>query len=77
MVNISSGSLRGAGDTRWPLIATTSLAWLVYLPLAYLLGVTLGGGLLGAWTGCAINSCLAAMVLLARFRNGTWQTITI
>lgn len=77
MVNISSGSLRGAGDTRWPLIATTSLAWLVYLPLAYVLGVTLGGGLLGAWAGCAINSCLAAMVLLARFRNGTWQTITI
>ena len=34
-------------------------------------------GLLGAWAGCAINSCLAAIVLLARFRNGTWQTITI
>lgn len=76
-VNISSGSLRGAGDTRWPLMATTSLAWMVYLPLAYLLGVTLEGGLLGAWTGCAVNSCLAAMTLLARFRRGTWQTITI
>jgi MATE family multidrug resistance protein len=77
LVNISSGSLRGAGDTRWPLMATTSLAWLVYLPLAYLLGVTLEGGLLGAWTGCAVNSCLAAIVLLARFQRRTWQTITI
>ncbi len=77
MVNISSGSLRGAGDTRWPLLATTSLAWLVYLPLAYFLGITLEGGLLGAWMGCAVNSFLAAMVLLARFRRRTWQTITI
>jgi MATE family multidrug resistance protein len=77
MVNISSGSLRGAGDTRWPLLVTTSLAWLVYLPLAYLLGITLGGGLLGAWVGCAVNSCLAAGALLARFRRGAWQTIRI
>jgi MATE family multidrug resistance protein len=77
MVNISSGSLRGAGDTRWPLMATTGLAWLVYLPLAYFLGITLEGGLLGAWAGCAVNSGLAAMTLLARFRRGTWQTITI
>jgi len=77
MVNISSGSLRGAGDTRWPLVATTTLAWLVYLPLAYFLGITLEGGLLGAWTGCAINSCLAAVTLLARFRRGAWHAITI
>jgi MATE family multidrug resistance protein len=77
MVNISSGSLRGAGDTRWPLVLTTGLAWLVYLPLAYFLGVTLEGGLLGAWSGCAANSCLAAIALLVRFRRGSWQTITI
>jgi MATE family multidrug resistance protein len=76
-VNISSGSLRGAGDTRWPLVATTSLAWLVYLPLAYLLGITLGFGLLGAWAGCAVNSCLVAIALLARFRRGAWRSIRI
>lgn len=77
MVNISSGSLRGAGDTRWPLMATTTLAWLVYLPLAYFLGITLEGGLLGAWTGCAVNSFLVSLTLLARFRRGAWKTITI
>lgn len=76
-VNITSGSLRGAGDTRWPLVATTALAWLVYLPLAYLLGITLGFGLLGAWAGCAVNSCLVAIALLARFRRGAWRSIRI
>ena len=77
MVNITSGSLRGAGDTRWPLVATTSLSWLFYLPLVYVLGVILDGGLLGAWIGCAINSCVAGMILLWRFRGGTWQSIRI
>lgn len=77
MGNISSGSLRGAGDTRWPLVATTSLAWFVYLPLAYFMGITLQGGLLGAWAGCAVNSSLVAMTLLARFRRGAWQAIAI
>jgi Na+-driven multidrug efflux pump len=77
MVNIASGSLRGAGDTRWPLVATTSLSWFFYLPLVYVLGVILNGGLLWAWAGCAINSCFAATILLWRFRRGTWQTIRI
>ena len=77
MVNITSGSLRGAGDTRWPLVATTSLAWLVYLPLSYYLGIHLNGGLLGAWVGCGVNACLTATVLLTRFRTGAWQSIVI
>jgi Na+-driven multidrug efflux pump len=41
------------------------------------LSVILDGGLLGAWMGCAINSFLAAGILLWRFRRGTWQTIRI
>ncbi len=32
---VASGSLRGAGDTRWPFVATTALAWFFFLPLAW------------------------------------------
>ncbi len=75
--NISSGSLRGAGDTRWPLVTKSCLSWFVYLPLVYLLGVILEGGLIGAWAGCAINSCLVAITLMLRFQRGAWQSIRI
>ena len=36
---IADGGLRGAGDTRWPMIARFLLSWFVFLPAAYFLGV--------------------------------------
>lgn len=74
---VSEGSLRGAGDTRWPFLVHTALAWGVYLPLAYLLGVTWGGGLTGAWLGATIYVVMLSGVLVWRFRSGAWETIEI
>ena len=45
---IAEGALRGAGDTRWPFAIHTLLGWGFFVPVAYLLGVTLDGGLRGA-----------------------------
>jgi MATE family multidrug resistance protein len=74
---IASGSLRGAGDTRWPFLVQTSLAWLLRLPLVYVVAVALGGGVTGAWLGeLGYVTVLGAMWLL-RFRSGVWRTIRI
>ena len=49
------GALRGAGDTRFPLVATI-VNWLVVrLPLAYVLAFPLGLGLTGVWVGIAAD----------------------
>jgi MATE family multidrug resistance protein len=74
---VASGSLRGAGDTRWPFLAQSVLAWGLFVPLAYLLGVTLEGGLVSAWIGGTIYVLVLSATLVWRFRSGTWQRIRI
>ncbi len=74
---IADGGLRGAGDTRWPMVVRFLLAWFLFLPAAYLLGVHLGGGLTWAWVGGLVYIAVLTGVLLARFRSGKWKTIEI
>jgi MATE family multidrug resistance protein len=74
---VASGSLRGAGDTRWPFLAQCALAWGLFVPLAYLLGVALGGGLLSAWVGGTFYVLVLSATLFWRFRSGAWQRIRI
>ena len=45
---ITSGSLRGGGDTRWSFVVSATLAWALRLPLVYLFGIFLEGGVEGA-----------------------------
>lgn len=74
---IAGGSLRGAGDTRWPFLVQASLAWTVRLPLVYLLAVVLGGGVTGAWLGELGYVAVLGAVWLLRFRVGAWRMIRI
>jgi MATE family multidrug resistance protein len=74
---VSQGALRGAGDTRWPFAVETAFGWGFFLPLAYVLGITLEGGLTGAWIGGLIYVCALAAVLVRRFRSGAWKRVAI
>ena len=74
---VASGALRGAGDTRFPFWVQTAAAWLLYLPAAWLLGVALDGGLLGAWIGASLYSLALSIVFVLRFRSGAWKSIRI
>jgi MATE family multidrug resistance protein len=74
---ITEGSLRGAGDTRWTFAAEFVLGWGLLVPAAYFLGVTLEGGLMGAWYGALLHIAALGMLLLWRFRSRAWQRIQI
>jgi multidrug resistance protein, MATE family len=74
---VASGALRGAGDTRWPLIVQAGLAWLFRLPVVYLFAVALGGGVFGAWTGELVYMVVLTLVLLRRFQTGQWRSIRV
>jgi MATE family multidrug resistance protein len=60
------GALRGAGDTRSPLIWNLIGYWLLALPTGYLLCFHAGLGALGIWVGyCAgLIVCGVALIVL-------------
>lgn len=74
---IMAGSLRGAGDTRWPLLTTATGIWGVRVLLGYLLAVLAGLGLAGAWVAMAADHIVRATLLTARFRAGRWKHLAI
>ena len=66
------GALRGAGDTRVPLIITIISVGFVRLPVGYFFGIVLEMGLVGAWAGMCSDMVVRAMLAAFRFRRGRW-----
>ena len=64
---VAAGALRGAGDTRWPLIANVVVHWLIALPLALLFGFRWGMGARGLWFGLTAGLVCVGTVLVGRF----------
>lgn len=66
------GALRGAGDTRFPLLLTIVSVGLVRLPVGYFFGIVLNGGLVGAWIGMCSDMFIRAALAALRFARGRW-----
>src|SRR5713226_9967166 len=62
------GALRGAGDTRYPLMVSLFNWFVIRLPLAYVLAFPLGLGLAGVWLGVTVDYFVRAALLAWRFR---------
>jgi MATE family multidrug resistance protein len=74
---IFASALKGAGDTRYPLIVTFLLAFLAMLGPAYLLCVVWKAGVYVAWmTATAYVVCLG-ILMLSRFSAGRWKSLRI
>lgn len=74
---IFSGGLRGAGETKTPMLATLATAWMIRVPLAWILGIGLGWGLAGVWLAALLDWVVRSVILIVRFRKGKWKTIQI
>jgi putative MATE family efflux protein len=80
---ILSGALRGAGDTRWPLMITLSGFLLVRIPAAAWLlheqrvvpgtELALPVGVVGAWVATLVDLWVRAALTLWRFGHGGWK----
>ena len=60
----TTGALRGAGDTRTPMLANFGAYWFIGLPLAFILGFKLRWGALGVWLGLCVGLILIGSGLL-------------
>lgn len=73
----AAGALRGAGDTRWPLMVSFAGLWLVRIPLAWVLSVTFGMGMIGVWIAYIVEYYGRAVVTTLRFARGSWRTLKV
>jgi putative MATE family efflux protein len=67
------GALRGAGDTRSPMVVALVGTFLFRLPLVYLLGIRFGLGLKGIWYGTLLDWIGRALLIYLIFRRGSWK----
>ena len=66
-------SLRGAGQSRLPVLITGFTTYLVRLPLAWLLAVTWGYGLWGAWAAMAADMGLRGLLAWLLYVRLRWE----
>jgi putative MATE family efflux protein len=71
------GALRGAGDTRAVLLIMMGSTWIIRLVPAYLLAITFGFGVPGAWVAAIFDINLRALMMFLRFRQGRWKEIKV
>ncbi len=75
---ILAWALRGAGDTRAPMLFTWVGFFGVRIPLAYALTrPEVGLGLLGAWLAMFADVQVRGLCVLARFVSGRWKGIRV
>jgi Na+-driven multidrug efflux pump len=70
---IATGVLRGAGDTRWPMLAGLVISWGIFLPVAALALFAWQAGITGAWAAALLYVVLLGMGLMLRLLHGGWQ----
>jgi len=71
------GGLRGAGDTKSPLIVGILGIWGVRIPLAWTLAFPLGLGLNGIWITMIADWALRTAAYAVLYRRGRWKSIKL
>ncbi len=74
---ILASALRGAGDTRAPMLFTGIGVWVVRVGVGYFLGIVLQMGLFGVWLGWCADFTTRATLVFLRYRTGRWKHLRV
>ena len=61
---VITGTLRGLGDTRTPMLVNLAAHWLLGLPVSYTLCFVVGWGVWGLWVGLSLGLIVTGVILL-------------
>ena len=78
-MNILTGALQGAGDTRWPWVIVLVGYFGLRIPLTYALTdpTWFALGLRGAWIAMFADLALRGILVGARFLHGGWKSVRV
>jgi len=74
---VATGSLRGTGDTRTPMLCHFSAYWLLGLPLGTYLCFRRHWGAFGLWIGLSLSLILIGILLLIFWRRRVRQILSL
>ena len=74
---ILTQALFGAGNTRYVMLVELVLHFLCLVPLAWILGITMGFGLIGIWSAAVSYVLLLCTAMVWKFARGDWKHIKI
>ncbi len=74
---ILTQALFGAGNSVFVMVVELILHFTCLVPLAWLLGITFGFGLVGIWASAVLYAALLAAVMVWKFAKGDWMHIRI
>lgn len=69
------GALRGANDTRYPMLTCLFSMWVVRIVLTLLFVFAFHWGLSGVWAAMALDLILRGILAALRWRSGKWQRL--
>ena len=69
--------LQGAGAARMVAKISIGLQWLLFLPIAYVIGPVLGYGLMGVWAWFIAYRLITAIIYAGVWQFGKWQHIKV
>ena len=67
------GTLRATGDAIYPVVIAIIFNWSIAVGLSYVIGITLGFGLVGMWVGFALDENIRGVILMRRWQSGKWR----
>ncbi|MDO5981207.1 MATE family efflux transporter [Flavivirga spongiicola] len=70
-------SFNGAGDTKTPTYINFVCFWLLQLPFAYIMAITLDFGPSGVFWAITLAEILIAVIAIIWFKKGHWKTVKV
>lgn len=74
---IITGSLRGAGDTKFVAVSSLISIAIVRPFLTWLFAFPVGWGVIGAWIAILVDQTMRLVINFIRFKNGKWTKIEL
>lgn len=74
---IFSHAIKGAGDTKYVMIMSTVLSFVVLVIPTYVAVIVLKVNIYSAWIICTAFICIMGLAFLARFLTGKWKKMSV